>query len=394
MVLSLQAEVKVSYESSVRRVSADGSFQVGVTVRQVAGDEQPLVLEFEGKREEFTGEGSFRFSVPDADLDVGSNPVHALVRTGEEGGEPIARVPIDLYLDYRVGSFESKLAAGVTEVSLELEVPDGATLEVEGAEVSGEGPQRALKVDLVKALGQLSTLTEPKQTVPLKLQLTVGEGEVHEDTLNVQVVLPQTELKVYAPVHLLTSRGRLKLEGFIHPQAMATVNGKDTEMYEDGDFEAALTLEQGPQTVRVLASQRGYVSRVQELQVERLAAAELRARRKAAEEEAAVWAERATDAPDAAALLAGAAGDLKGKHFKLTGRVQHLLAAGEHTVVVLETCRGGCPVLLRIKGPVEVQVKDRAAAFGTLTGTGELRGAKADEPAQVPQLDAAYLVGS
>ncbi len=394
MVLSLQGEVKGSYESTVRRLSGEGSFQVAVTVRQVEGDEQPLVLEFEGKREEFNGEGTFRFSVPETDLDVGSNPMHALVRTAAEGGEPIARIPLDLYLDYRLGEFETKLAPGKTKLELALEVPDGATLEVEGAEVTGDGGQRTITVDLVKALGQLSALTEAKQTVPLKLTLTVGEGEKHADTLSVQVVLPQTELKVYAPAQLLAGRSRVQLEGYIHPDAVVTLNGKDTEMYEDGDFEATATLKSGEQTLRLVASQQGYVSRAQEISVERLSAAELRARRKATGEEAGVWAERATDAPESAALLAGAEGDLKGKAFKLSGRVGHILAAGDSTVVVLQTCRGGCPVLVRTKAPLDLEVKDRATAYGTLTGKGEFKAARGEEAQQVPQLDAIYLIGS
>ncbi len=391
----LPLEVKVKFETTVTHIPDDGEFRVTIKVRQDGGIEQPLVLEFEGESRTFEGEGSFGFTVSDEGLDVGSNVRKAVIRR-KEGAEPLAEIPVDLFLNYRLKPPDTTIEPGQKELVVHVAIPKDAKVEVTGAKLEGEGPDTKLVVDLTKVVGPFDAVATPEFPLSLTMGLTFPDGRRVKETISLVLELPSAKLEAYVPLELITSRSRLSFKGMIHPDAVVTANGKDAEMWEDGEYKWSQPLKKGTQRIVLEATHEGRVPTRQVVQVTRVSEAKLKARRKKLKEEAEVWARSAMRAVTPSKLSGGADGELLGKKVVLRGKVHNVVSAKGTTVIVLKTCKLDlCTVLAKVEGPLDVLPGDEATVYGVVRGKAKYRVSVEEESKelQVPRLDAKYVVG-
>lgn len=392
--------IKVGFETEVIHLADEARFQVNLKIEQLSGRDEPLLVDFRGEQKEFRGKGSFSFDVQDADLQVGSNPVSAVVLAAKEKSKPLASIPVDLFLNYRFVATDTELEVGQKELSFTVTIPQGAALEIEGASVTGDGAEKTVTIEVERTIGPFHKQMQRKYPLELKLAITLSDGRTYKEPLTLELLLPQAELKVFLPAQLVTARDQLDLRGYVAPDddALVTVNGKQPEnMYDDGEFEWKQPLRPDKQEITFIASQPDRVARHAAVEVTRLGKAELKARRAEVLAEAEIWGKEAIVAPGPQDLLVRADGEWKGKKVKLSGQVLQVQLAGETlqgSVLVLSTCGGGgCPVLVQAKGPVDVLQGDKAAVFGVLSGKGKYRPTPASGEDEVPSIQGEYVVG-
>ena len=391
-------QIRVRLESRVAAGPARDEYQVTLNVIVEEGDpKEPLVLTMFGKDEAFEGNRSFVFRIPKGELKTGHNPLDAVVK--QPNGDEVGRLRVTISVDYTFDVERTVLRPGDTSFTAMFRVAEGANLYVDGASVRPSDDGRlAVSVGLADVLSRIDALPQPGYPYKLAFRVRRADGSEHPYAETVQLVLPSAELEVWRPARqYVTVQPRVTIVGKSEPGAEVRVDGRRIRSGADGSFQYVHPLPAtGDHRIDVQAVKRGVVDALRSLDLRRVAPADMQELSEEARLKAEDWAGgKALRNPEHAALLAGAAGELKGRTVVLGAKVLSEQQGPEAVALVLSTCgrADACLVWAELgKGRLLVGTGERGTFFGTVDGTRALPRPGGDK-VQVPFVSLEYAVG-
>ncbi len=372
--------LQVELVGEPRVTRGNGAFAVDVTVRASA----PSTVGHPGGETPGEGEWGVAFSIPEGEMKVGEN-VFALRVTDEKGGAVELPVRVILYYRFHVPSTSPPKVG--TPVKAYVEVPDGWKVAVAGGQVREAGSRFELALDPAPVL-----TPDSNGVLQARLTLTSPEGEKKFFAETLKVPIPEAPLRLLAPARgWRRAAETVSLRGRTLAGARVEVGSVVTAVGPDGLFEIAVPVEQGSNTISLRLQIPGRRSVGREVSVERLTSRQVRQEKRRLERLSRVFLRGARRTPPYPKMLSASA-TLQGQKVRVRGRLVEVRRSQGLDELQVATCGngGGCPVWVRLDGPILASQGDVVTVVGILAGVHRFR--RAGEMVEAPQLDAKILV--
>jgi len=375
-------KAELASEPAVTR-SAD-RFGVVATVRT----SEPAVVSYPGGEARGAGEWELQFSVPEADMHVGSNTIH-LDAVAEAGGDPV-RIPVRIVLYYRFKVPPVAPPKAATPIKAYVEVAEGWKVAVEGGTSTEVGKGRIeLALDPKPVL-----VPDSPGALSVRLALTSPTGESKHFVEALRVPIPD------APLHLTTPAQRWRraaetvpVRGLTLPGAEVHVGDAHATVGAGGAFDLSVPVALGKNEIDLKIKAPGRKTITRRLNVERLSAHAAKWERLRLKRDTRKWLRGAKRTPKYDQMLAEP-GAVEGRKVRIRGQLVEVRRGkdGGPDQLQLVTCigKGGCPVWVATDGPVLVGQGDKITVVGVLAGVHTFQ--RGGATLQAPRVDARFVI--